>query len=72
MSVSEIAQLRVVTFEETGDTREVLRDCASCLRAGEHYGCAVISPSGIAHIGCDGGNTLCGKDATGDAWWWPL
>jgi hypothetical protein len=31
----------------------------------------VVSPTGKAHFG-NGGDTECGKDATGDKWWWPL
>lgn len=31
-----------------------------------------VSPQQLAHFGIDGGRTKCGKDATGDAWWWPL
>lgn len=33
---------------------------------------AVVSPSGVAHIGEDGGTTACGIDGTGDDWWWRL
>lgn len=32
----------------------------------------VVSPKGMAHIGEDYGRTFCGRDATGDNWWWPL
>lgn len=35
-------------------------------------GHGVVSPTGIEHTGLDGGLTACGKDATGDGWWWPL
>lgn len=36
-------------------------------------GYVIVSPSGTAHHGCDGdGWTDCGKDATGENWWWPL
>jgi hypothetical protein len=31
----------------------------------------IVSPLGTAHWG-DGGDTQCGRDATGDRWWWPL
>jgi hypothetical protein len=33
---------------------------------------AVVSPSGVKHIGGDYGFTACGFDATGPTWWWPL
>ena len=32
----------------------------------------IVSPRGMAHFGADYGRTECGKDATGDKWWWPL
>lgn len=33
----------------------------------------IVSSAGTAHLG-DGyrGETKCGIEATGDAWWWPL
>lgn len=34
-------------------------------------GWCVISSSGVCHD-VDGDTTICGKDATGDGWWWPL
>lgn len=68
----EIVPHAVVTFEETGEERIVERDCEVCHRAAESYGCGVVSPSGIAHIAVGGGDTLCGHDATGSDWWWPL
>jgi hypothetical protein len=53
---------------------EIKRGCSSCGITGEdiqgHY--VVVSPTGIAHQGAEYGETLCGKDATGDKWWWPL
>ena len=64
---------RIVVFEETGEEREIVRRCRRCekyLRWAPGYG--VISPRGIEHVGCDGGMTGCGLDATGDGWWWPL
>lgn len=36
------------------------------------WGCGVVSPWGIEHVGQDYGMTACGIDATGDGWWWPL
>ena len=68
---SEILTVRTVTFDETGETRDVLRDCKVCRRHAEVYGTGVLSPSGVAHI-TEYEDTLCGKDATGDGWWWPL
>lgn len=68
-----LIEARTVTFEGTGEKREVVRDCKVCLSGDElGYGCGIVSPSGIAHIGVYGGDTRCGKDATGDGWWWPL
>lgn len=71
-TVSEIVGRRIVTFDETGEIREVVRDCKVCLSGHEVYGCEVVSPSGVAHIGMTGGDTKCGRDATLDGWWWPL
>jgi hypothetical protein len=63
---------RTATFIETGETRTVERDCKVCLRGQEVYGDGVLSPSGIAHIVASyGDTTLCGKNATGESWWWP-
>jgi hypothetical protein len=31
----------------------------------------IVSPTGVAHFGTDGGDTACGIDATDDRWWWP-
>jgi hypothetical protein len=71
--VSEIVGFRTATFIESGETREVVRDCKVCRSAPEVYGDGVLSPSGIAHIVAGyGDHTLCGKDATGESWWWPL
>lgn len=71
-AATQIVPYLVVEDEETGEERTVVRDCVVCLSAAESYGCGIVSPSGLAHIGVDGGYTLCGKDATGDDWWWPL
>jgi hypothetical protein len=60
-----------VWFEETGEKRPVRGWCATCVKQ-EVYGTGVVSPSGLMHVGVDGGDTRCGKDATGDGWWWPL
>lgn len=68
---SEIVPYRVVVFDETGAERTVVRDCKVCLRAHEVYGQGVVSPTGIAHI-TEYEDTLCGHNATGEDWWWPL
>lgn len=71
--VSEIMGVRTVWFGDAEYApREVVADCKVCLAGHEVYGCGVVSPTGIAHIGMDGGDTKCGKDATRDAWWWPM
>jgi hypothetical protein len=36
-----------------------------------HEGRVIVSPQHVAHFG-DEGMTECGKDATGEKWWWPL
>lgn len=60
---------------------EVKAPCLLCLRALVARGWATshlavrppaVSPLGIGHEGADFGRTLCGKDATGDRWWWRL
>lgn len=52
---------------------DVTANCKVCARVWpfKDGGLFVVSPSGVAHHG-DGGDTLCGHDATGDNWWWPL
>jgi hypothetical protein len=58
-----------VVFTETGEKRAVRGWCAVCVKR-EAYGTEVVSPSGLMHIGMDGGFTRCGKNATFDGWWW--
>jgi len=50
------------------------RACKVCKPDPEEIdrGWVVISPNGVCHHGRDDGDTECGKDATGDGWWWPL
>ena len=66
--------LKFVYFEETGERRGVLRGCLLCgvteenIRANEF----ILSPSGVAHSTDGYENTTCGKDGTGEKWWWPL
>lgn len=57
----------VVTFEETGETREVKTWCLQC-QADSDF--TIVSPTGKAHYSSDSGEkTRCGIHATGDAWW---
>jgi hypothetical protein len=35
-------------------------------------GVVIVSPTGKAHHSDYDGRTTCGKDATGENWWWPL
>lgn len=54
---------------------EVKGYCKRCRR--DPYGrhdeaFAVVSPTGITHIGEEYGETACGIDATGENWWWRL
>ncbi len=54
---------------------EPVRRCLVCERIEVRWSSGVygvVSPTGIEHIGRDDGVTACGKDATGDNWWWPL
>lgn len=53
---------------------EVERACSICGPTDEEIlaGHVVVSPTGVAHHGTDWGKTDCGKDATGEHWWWPL
>lgn len=32
----------------------------------------VVSITDTAHYGHDDGTTVCGIDATGPGWWWPI
>lgn len=66
-----------VVFEETGKERKVIGRCGRCQRTkvfifDPNWRGAIVSPRGVMHIGCDGGETACGLDATGPEWWWPL
>jgi hypothetical protein len=65
--------------EQPERTREVVGVCKVCARYGEFwYGVTlgqdipfhVVSPTGLAHSSSGDGVTDCGKDATGDDWWW--
>ena len=71
--VSEIVEHEILTWEGTDRERRVVRDCRRCVVSPETYGTGVVAASGIAHIvPMYGDTTLCGKDATGPEWWWPL
>lgn len=63
----------VVTFEETGEKREVRRACNRCygnaVSVAELELIEVVSRYGTAHKGADYGETACGIDATGPDWW---
>jgi hypothetical protein len=51
--------------------RPALKDvCKVCEASGE-TGYEVVSPQGLRHRGSTDGTTACGKDATGEGWWWP-
>lgn len=69
------ANAPVVVFEETGERREVKGGCFVCKVTPEDVRAfsVIVSPTGIAHHSRDGyGDTVCGKDATRNGWWWPL
>ena len=63
-----------VVFEDTGEERIVIGRCRVCYPYGAYQTLRqlVVSPNGLAHQEGYYGNTVCGKDATGDKWWWPL
>lgn len=60
-------------------TRAVTHVCGTCSRfLRREYGRTldynghIVSPTGTVHVQHDfnEGHTACGKDATGDGWWW--
>lgn len=65
----------VVYFEETNESRVIEKRCSVCFRSwlgplqGDEPG--IVSPSGVEHI-AEHERTVCGHDATGPLWWWPL
>jgi hypothetical protein len=64
-----------ISDEETGVERMVTGLCKLCAKSWPHPNhthYAVVSPTGVAHVGADYGMTACGKDATGEDWWWEL
>jgi len=48
------------------------RLCAQVFRTAGDDMWSVVSPSGLEHIGQDYGKTVCGRDSTGDEWWWTM
>jgi hypothetical protein len=52
----------------------VHRGCKRCGVTERHIeeGRVVVSNKGVAHFGAGYGMTACGKDATGNGWWWPV
>jgi hypothetical protein len=62
-----------VTFEETGEEREIRHYCVRCSRSPfapkPPWDADIVSRNGVAHLGSEYGHTLCGIDATGDGWW---
>lgn len=64
---------KTIWFEETGEKRTVVSRCLVCYPPGttdDQTGC--VSRNGVEHVGDLYGMTFCGKDATGDGWWWPV
>ncbi len=55
---------------------DVTKLCSVCgvTEAEVDQGYVLVSPRGIAHHGHSWrtGDTVCGRDATGQRWWWPL
>lgn len=70
--------LGTVYFEETGEEREVVSMCKLCARVDPSFAyesiadVPIVSPSGVGHHSSGYGVTDCGKDATGEGWWWRL
>jgi hypothetical protein len=64
---SSLVAGRFVTFDETGEEREVKTWCLRC-QADSDF--TIVSPTGKAHYSSDTGeDTRCGIDATGADWW---
>lgn len=66
--------LGTVWFEETGEERVVRSLCKACRWVPIEPLVRLVSPQGVAHEQAPHGDprTACGKDATGDDWWWRL
>ncbi len=59
------------------DRPEIVGRCKVCRVTTEDVDAnkVVVSPAGVAHFTEDhtcAEFTACGKDATGEFWWWPL
>lgn len=54
------------------EVKRLCRRCRPKLYPGDaSANLVIVSPLGTGHWG-DGGSTQCGRDATGERWWWPL
>jgi hypothetical protein len=52
--------------------RPKVRDVCKVCEGSQETGIgAIVSPQGLEHVGLAEGTTACGKDATGEGWWWP-
>lgn len=65
-----------VVFQETGEIRYLTGVCQICKSGSWKPDLMkepeVVSPTGRVHEGKEGGMTWCGRDATGEGWWWRL
>jgi len=65
---------RTVFFEDTGEERELKGFCSVCYPEApltwRDVDIDIVSPSGTVHALGGWGNTVCGRDATGESWWW--
>lgn len=69
----QVAQV-VYWADEPERKRMVLGLCGSCARSRDFDASdyELLSPAGTAHVQAwDSDKTLCGRDATGEQWWWP-
>lgn len=66
----DLTQLDANAYEERARP-EIKRACKRC-KPDLDRGAFIVSPRGLAHHGTDDGWTMCGHDATGRDWWWPL
>jgi len=66
----------VVFFEETSEERVVTHVCRRCLERSDFpftvREAPVVGPRGVAHNlqWKNDERTLCGRNATGEKWWW--
>lgn len=60
-----------VYWEDMAKSREVVRFCPVCRpEGGTIDDVMIVSRVGVAHESGGYGVTDCGKDATGEHWWW--